>query len=243
DEQLARLHLQQLIEELDCQIQVVKTLDSVASTVDFLEKEQAVDLLFVDIELGDGDSFEIFEQLDVNIPVIFTTAYEQHAIKAFKQLSVDYLLKPITKEELWEALMKYKKHYREPAPLLDMISCSLLNRNGQYKSRFLARLGARMVSVPMESVAYFYTRDRVQYIKTMKGQDYMIDRPLDEIENNLDPSRFFRANRQFILNYYSIRKTQAWLNGKLKVCVEPTPYEEIVISRLRAADFRKWLGE
>ncbi|HEY8398154.1 MAG TPA: response regulator, partial [Flavihumibacter sp.] len=175
DEQLARLHLQQLIEELDCQIQVVKTLDSVASTMEFLEKEQSVDLLFVDIELGDGDIFEIFEQLDVNIPVIFTTAYEQHAIKAFKQLSVDYLLKPITKEELWEALMKYKKHYREPGPLLDMISCSLLNRNGQYKSRFLARLGARMVSVPMESVAYFYTRERVQYIKTMKGQDYMID--------------------------------------------------------------------
>lgn len=243
DEKVARLHLQQLIEELDAQIHVVKTLDSVAAAIEYLETSPTIDLLFMDIELGDGESFEIFEQLNLNIPVIFTTAYEQHAIKAFKQLSVDYLLKPIKKEELWEALLKYKKHYRESGSPLDLFPWQKIKFPGQYKSRFLAKLGARLVSVPLESVAFFYTKDRLQYIKTQKGQDYLIDRPLDEIENSLDPSRFFRANRQFILNYSSIQKTQAWLNGKLRVCVDPAPYEEIIISRLRSADFRKWLGE
>lgn len=243
DEKIARTHLQQLIEELDGQITVVKTLDSVSSAVDYLGVDKSIDLLFMDIELGDGQSFEIVEQLNLEIPIIFTTAYENYALKAFKNLSVDYLLKPIKKEELWEALNKYKKHYKENNSLLEPLTQLQIQLTEKFKTRFLARLGTRMVSVPVETIAFFYTRERLQYIKTLNGKELLLDKTLDEIESGLDPSKFFRANRQFILSYPSIKKTQAWLNGKLKVGIEPVPYEEIIISRLRAADFKKWLGE
>lgn len=236
DEQIAVAHLHQLIGEVDESIAVVKTLDSIAASVEYLESARHIDLLFMDIELGDGQSFEIFNQIPVSVPVIFTTAYEHHALKAFKHHSVDYLLKPIKKNELQQALQKFHRFYADeqvtgPATITE------------YKTRFLARVGTRMVSIPLENIAYFYTKDRLQYLKTLQNDDYVLDKPLDEIESSLNPSQFFRANRQFVIGYAAVQKAYAWHNGKLKVLVDPAPYEEIIISRLRATDFKKWLGE
>lgn len=248
DEAIAAQRLQDLLREIDREIEVQAVLDSVETSVAYLKEAPPADLIFMDIELGDGQSFELFEEVPIETPVVFITAYREHTLKAFKVNSVDYLLKPLNKNELTAAILKYKKHHEmkqlkpgaEIAVLLKELQGGSIKET---RSRFLARTGTRLISTSTEQIAYFYTRDKLQFIKTIKNEDLIIDKRLDEIEAEVDSKLFFRANRQFILNYNHIEKVHAWFSGKLKVQVQPAAYEDIIVSRLRAADFKKWLGE
>jgi two-component system, LytTR family, response regulator LytT len=246
DEQIAASRLVEMLRDLDRDIEVVKVLDSVESSIEFFESEPRVDLVFMDIELGDGRSFDIFEEVEIETPIIFITAYQEHALAAFKKNSIDYLLKPLHRSELEAAIKKFRKFHNKSVSI-DKKLLQILKANGPsestMKKRFLAKLGTRLISIPVENIAYFYTKEKFQYIKTIEDDDLIIDKPLDEIEAELDKELFFRANRQFILNYNNIEKVHAWFSGKLKVQVKPFSYEEIIISRLKATDFKKWLGE
>lgn len=248
DEAIAVQRLTEMLQELEPGIQVVNVLDSIKTSIAFLEQAAGLDLIFMDIELGDGQSLEIFEKVSIDTPVIFITAYQEHALKAFKQNSVDYLLKPLHKSELKASLEKYRRlHGRWNAQLqknvLQFLAEMKAGEQQEYKDRYLAKTGTRMISVPARNIAYFYTKDRCQYIKTAANEDLILDKALDEIESETDGKTFFRANRQFLINYHHIEKVQSWFAGKLKVQVRPPAHEEIIVSRLRAAEFKKWLGE
>lgn len=247
DEPIAAQRLTDMLQELEEAVQVVQVLDSVETCVALLEKATDLDLIFMDIELGDGRSLDIFDKVKIDIPIIFITAYQEHALKAFKQNSVDYLMKPLHRSELQAALEKYKRLHSQRGELkknvLQLLKDLKTTEEPGYKERFLAKAGTRMISVPTKSIAYFYTKDRCQFIKTGANEDLIIDMTMDEIESELDSNHFFRANRQFILNYNHIDKVQTWFSGKIKVQVRPAAHEDIIVSRLRSADFKKWLGE
>jgi DNA-binding LytR/AlgR family response regulator len=246
DEIIAAERLIKLLKELDDTIVVERVLDSIESAVSYFKGPYQADLLFMDIELGDGQSFQIFDHVQVELPIIFTTAYREHTLQAFKLHSIDYLLKPVNREDLLAAIQKFQKFHQHAITQLPLNISALikeLQEKKEVKTRFLARTGTRLISTAADQIAYFYTKDKQQYIKTIKNEDFIIDSFLDEIETEIDPKLFFRANRQFILNYNHIEKVHSWFNGKLKVKVTPASYEEIIVSRLRAADFKKWLGE
>jgi two-component system LytT family response regulator len=246
DEEVAMQHLKLQLQEIDAGISVTTVLDSIEASVKYFDTKPSVDLVFMDIELGDGQSFDIFNYTSIDAPIIFTTAYQEHTLKAFKLNSIDYLLKPVNKTELAAAIDKYKKIHGEQSEKMRDKILTLLQQAEQVaetRTRYLAKNGTRLISVLVDDIAYFYTKERLQYIKTVKGENYILDKRLDEIETEVNPKMFFRANRQFILNYKSIEKVHSWFSGKLKVGVQPEAYEEIIISRLKATDFKKWLGE
>jgi two-component system, LytTR family, response regulator LytT len=245
DEAIAVERLKNMLRELDRDIRVVHVSDTVESSVQYLKQSPQIDLIFMDVELCDGQSFGIFNHIQVDTPVIFITAYQQYALKAFKQNSIDYLLKPLHKEELASAILKYRRMQSHPSKttMVRYDEERVVSAVAERKTRFLTKLGTRLMSVPVESIAYFYTRDKMLYIKTKNNEDFIFDKSLEDVESEIDNRVFFRVNRQFIIHYDTIEKVHAWFGGKLKVQVHPSPYEEIIISRLRAGEFRKWLGE
>src|SRR5690606_732319 len=246
DENVATLNLKLLLQETGLPINIIKELDSIETSIKYFQAMPDVDLIFMDIELGDGQSFEIFNHTTITAPIIFTTAYQEHTLKAFKLNSIDYLLKPVDLQELTNAILKFKQlHEGEHKKVKENILSYLyqMDLQKETRTRYLAKNGTRLISILIDDIAYFYTKDRLQFIKTKKGDNYVIDKRLDEIETEVDSKKFFRANRQFVLSYSSIEKIHAWFSGKLKVEVKPESYEEIIISRLKAADFKKWLGE
>ena len=247
DETIASDRLIDMLKEVAPDWEVLAVLDSIEAGVEFFKTDAEADLVFMDIELGDGQSFEIFSRATVEAPVVFVTAYQEHTLKAFKHNSIDYLLKPLNKEELTATITKFRKLQTLQKKQLQKNILALLEsppaNTKNTKDRFLAKSGTRLISVAIEDIAFFYTKDKFQYIKTSADTDYIIDRSLDDIEEEVDDKDFFRANRQFIISYKSIEKVHAWFSGKLKVQVLPKSYEEIIVSRLRAADFKKWLGE
>ena len=243
DEPVAAERLKAMLRQSDTSLTVVAVLDNVEASIRYLQTQPPVDLIFMDIELGDGQSFQIFNRVNIDTPVIFITAYQQHALKAFKHNSIDYLLKPLNKRELESALQKWKRLQNKRPAKTFSTSISNAETTATLRNRFLAKVGTRLTSVPVENIAYFYTREKQLHIKTKTNEDLLFDKCLEEIENEVDEQYFFRANRQFIIGYDAIAKVQAWYAGKLKVDVMPSPYEDIIVSRLRASEFKKWLGE
>ena len=243
DENLAAERLKKMLHQLDDSIQVLAVIDTVKRAVDWLRSHNHPDLMLLDIHLGDGKSFAIFEEIEINSHIIFITAYDDYAIKAFKYNSVDYLLKPLKIKDLEYAYNKFKSQY----PLVEKrpgISGLLTQMNkNTFKTRFLVRQATMLISVKTGEVAYSYTKDRMHFIKTTSGLDYPIDNNLDELENQLDPDEYFRVNRQFIVRYSAIDKVYAWFDNKIKLLVSPEPYQDIIISRLRATEFKKWLDK
>lgn len=244
DECLAVERFRHVLSEIE-EVEVLNVLDTVKRTVEYLRTDPPIDLLFMDIQLGDGKSFEILDQVDVKSPVIFTTAFDDYAIQAFKYNSVDYLLKPIKKDDLRFAIEKYKNIQKEKYDYKSLTGLmnQLKNDDKQYKNRFLVKRGTRYFSINVSDVAHAYTRERLQYIKTFDNQDYIIDTNLDEVEKQLNPDQFFRVNRQFIVNHKSVEQAFAWFDGKMKLVISPASYEDIVISRLKANEFKRWLGK
>lgn len=244
DEQHAGERLQQLLIGLDQRAEVLSILESVKEAVQWFQTNTPPDLMFLDIHLADGSSFEIFNEVTIDCPVVFTTAYDQYALKAFEVNSVDYLLKPIDKDDLSRALKKFEKQYARKDRFDYSALTQLINRPTEnYKQRFLVNKGSSLVPVSTSEIAYIHTDNGLVYLKTLSNVRYVLNYKLEELEQMLDPKTFFRANRQFITSSASILKVHPFFNGKLKIEVQPSFPSDIVVSRLKATDFKAWLGE
>ena len=244
DENAAARRLEKLLGEVAPDAVVLQRLDSVETSVLWLQNNPQPDLMLLDIHLADGASFEIFEHVTVTCPIIFTTAYDEYALQAFKVNAVDYLLKPIKTNELAAAIDKYKKVFKTALPtdytaLLD----TLRSQSGQtFLRRMLIRFGNSIKLVDMTDAAYFYTKDKITFLVTRStGKRFPVDFPLDKLENMLDPSSFFRINRQFIINVAAIKEMHPYSKSRVKVELEPSTDLETIVSTERSAEFKKWL--
>lgn len=241
DETLAAEKLEATLMELQPEWQVVSRIKSISSAVEWLESNPHPDLIISDIRLLDGLAFEIFQKVKIDKPVIFTTAYDQYAIRAFEVNSIDYLLKPVQKEKLQTALAKLKKE--PPFPDYNEVLTFIKSNKTSYKSRFMVRLGQRIVAIPAEKIGYFYSENKLSYIVTLDAKKFPLDQPLDELIDLLDPKRFFRANRQFIVAFDSIAEIHPYFKGRIKIVLQPKSDEEVVISSDRTPEFKKWIDQ
>lgn len=245
DEHLAAKRLIRLLKEAEPEARILDTLDTVKSSVAWLEENEA-DLIFLDIHLADGNSFSIFDQVEVNTPIIFSTAYDQYAIKAFKVNSVDYLLKPIEKEELAASLAKFKKNRSAAeAPVIDIQAITKVlraSRQKEYQKRFMVSSGDKIKSILVEEVAYFFGQQKFVFLITHDGRQHIIDQTLTQLEELLDPENFYRINRQFIISYTAIDNMIAWSKSRVKVELNPPSDIEAIVSIEKSKYFKDWLN-
>jgi len=241
DEKFAAERLAGLIKTYDPTIEIIGVVKSVKNAVEWLDSHQAPDLLFMDIQLADGLSFEIFEQTLVKTPVIFTTAYDEYALKAFKVNSIDYLLKPIDQVELNKAIGKYKESNTPkviPVQVFDSIMHSLTKN---YKNKFIVKVGEHIKLFAIENVQCFYSMEKYTFLQNNSGRDYAINYTLDQLEELLDPAQFFRINRKFIVSLSSISDIISYSNSRLKVKLNTNESDDLIVSREKVQDFKKWL--
>jgi DNA-binding LytR/AlgR family response regulator len=244
DEKLSAEHLANLLDKADPSIRVIDCFDSVKNSVKAFREGLTADLIFLDIQLADGLSFEIFNEVVVETPIIFTTAYNDYAIRAFKLNSVDYLLKPIGLDDLTSAVNKFKKYSRNNvSSLLENIVHTYQNMNKQYKSRFMIRMGDNIVSVKTGDIAHFVFEDGIVLLVTTANNKYPVDFTLDQLEPMLDPGEFFRINRKAIISISSIQKTGTYFNSRLKITSPHLHDDYAIVSRERVNDFKAWLGK
>ena len=244
DEALAAERLETLIRQINPYFKVIARLTSIKESVDWFTHHTA-DLIFLDIQLSDGLSFSIFEQIQVDTPVIFTTAYDQYAIQAFKLNSLSYLLKPVRHDDLAESIQKFERI--KPASSFDMEALldAIKGQSPSFKKRFLIQFGERIRKVETSEIAYFYAMDKAIYLKTFQNQSYPIDFTLDKLELQLDPLQFFRINRKIFVNMDAIKNMVAWSRSRIKLELSPeaTECDEVVVSIDRAHAFREWLNQ
>lgn len=252
DEELAAKKLQKTLAAVREDAIVAGITHSIATSVDWLKSNPAPDLILMDIELADGQSFEIFEKFQVTCPVIFTTSYDEYAVKAFKVNSVDYLLKPIQKDDLKSALDKLdrvKKQYSAstaaPAISVDQLVRELQQQlqPKEYRKRFLVKHVNKLVSVEVSDIAYFFAENGLNFFVAKDNTKYMVDYLMDEIENMLDGESFFRINRSIIVTIDCIEKMEDYFGGRLILKVKPAFEKEVLVSREKVTDFKKWLGK
>jgi len=244
DEKLSADFLISLLKRIDREIVIVDVFETVKQSVEAFQQSIPCDLLFVDIHLADGISFEIFSQVNIEIPVIFTTAYDEYAIKAFKLNSVDYLLKPINIDELKGALEKHKKiktGYR--TNFIDDLTSAYQSLNKSFKNRFIVKIGDSISTIKAEDIAYFISEDGLVLLVSTNGKRFPIDYNLDTLEELIDPDFFFRMNRKVIIHINSVVKVNTYFNSRLKINLPSLMDEEAVISRERVSDFKKWLDK
>jgi len=243
DEIFAAEKLEDMLKEIDPKIGVLAKLGSIAESTKWLF-ENNCDSIFLDIQLSDGISFTIFEQVSVNIPIIFTTAYDQYAIKAFRLNSISYLLKPIRSGDLEESLKKY--HSLKSAFSIDFeeLLANLQGKQPDYKKRFLIQTGEKIRKIEVSEAAYFYVLDKGIYLKTFEGKSYCVEFTLEKLEMLLDPAAFFRINRKYLVNIDSISKMVAYSRGRVKLELRPKPEDDLgtIVSIDRSSDFRNWLN-
>jgi len=243
DETLAGEKVQNLLQEIDEAIQVLDVLKSIESAREWFANNDSPDLIISDIRLLDGLSFELFESVSYNNPVIFTTAYDQYAIKAFEFNSVDYLLKPIQRDKMEKALSKLKREdnpHGANLPYQEIVQ--MINAKSEdFKKRFMIRAGQKILAVPVEKIAYFYSHNKLTYIVALDGKKYPCDQTLEVIDYQVDPKLFFRANRKFIVRFDAISEIHPYFKGRMKIELDPQAEDDIVISAERTPDFKKWL--
>ena len=245
DEKLAANRLCGLIKGFDEAVKIVGTLDSIKASVVWFSKNPQPDLAFMDIQLADGLSFEIFDQVVVSCPVIFTTAFDEYALRAFKVNSIDYLLKPIDTDELSRAMEKFRNLHHEltkpepvAAPVMDRV-LQMLTKS--FKSRFLVRAGEHIKTIPAEQVTFFYSMEKATFLNTIENKEYDIDYTLEELEGLLNPELFFRINRKYIVSMGAIRDIINYTNSRLKLKLVNSTDNEIIVSREKVTDFKNWL--
>ena len=242
DEKPAAKRLEKMLLEIASDFEIVQRCDSIESSVLFFKLGLIPDLVMLDVQLGDGLSFDIFKQVEISCPVIFTTAYDEYAIKAFELNSIDYLLKPISKEKLERSIEKFKK-LTQPSIQADWKTlASLLDKEKRdYKQRFLIYVGEHLHSVQTSDIAYFYSVEKSTFLITKTGKSFPLDLSLEKLEGMLSPKDFFRINRQYITAFESIKKMNILSKSRIKLTLEPLPSDEILISNARTRDFREWL--
>ncbi|MCB0551002.1 MAG: response regulator transcription factor [Phaeodactylibacter sp.] len=239
DEDAAARRLQKLVKEIIPEAELEEPLDSVEAVLNWLDNNELPDLIFMDIHLADGSSFEIFNHVQVEKPVIFTTAYDQYAIQAFKVNTIDYLLKPIKRQELEQAIEKYRKWLG--GAQIDYAQLARAMQGEQYNKRFLIRIGQSIRVVEMKEAAYFYTESKISFVVTREGKRYPLDYSLEKLEEMSDPQIFFRINRQFIVNIEAIKEMYAYSKSRVKVELVPPCELETIVSTERSPYFKKWL--
>lgn len=251
DEPLAARRLQQVLRQHPAVV-VEAVLPSIAEAVSWLGSQPAPDLIFADIQLEDGLSFEIFEAVPVPCPLVFTTSYDEYALKAFQLLSLDYLLKPIQAADMARALTKYAQLAEQvsPQPPLDQQTQLLKMQQlleqfapsqARYRQRFLVTAGEQLLPVPVEDIAYFFTQHEVVYLVRHDARKFALEQKLEKLESLLAPDQFFRLNRQFLVSMRAIAKIYTYFAGKLKIELQPARAEEVLVSRDRAPLLKRWL--
>ena len=243
DESMASKRLTNLLLKLEPDIEILDQLDSVKTAVKWLSNNQA-DLLFFDIQLADGLSFEILNQVNIQTPIIFTTAFDEYAIKAFKVNSIDYLLKPIDPEELKHALEKFHQNFRQPEPQqpnMTMLEQAMKMLTKQYKERFVVKIGEHIHTIPVSDTAYFFSQDKATFLVTQEKKRYIIDYTLEEVEGLIDPQDFFRINRKYLVSMRAVKDIVSYTNSRLRIILHQSDEMDAIVSRERVQDFKKWL--
>jgi DNA-binding LytR/AlgR family response regulator len=245
DEIPAANRLIKLLNNCDSKIEIVKKIDSIESSIQYLESAENIDLIFMDIQLADGLSFDIFEKIKINIPVIFTTAFDQYSLKAFKVNSIDYLLKPINEEELHKSLEKYQQFYHKNETDFSDKMIKLLQEINtvKYKERLLIKRGQQLSFLKIENTAHCFADGKLCYAVDFNGSKFLLENNLSQLEEQLPPNNFFRINRNLMVNIETIKKVHTWLGGRLKVEIMPSTNVETIVSRERVNDFKDWLGK
>lgn len=238
DETAAALNLEAILKQVAPGVEIIGTLESVEESIGWLRANPQPDLLFMDIHLADGDSFRIFDAVEVTAPVVFTTAYDQYALEAFRVNSIDYLLKPIDPAALRRAVERCRVRSGgiDPDVLLNAIRSPR-----EYKQRYVVRFNDRIVPVQTTDIAYFYSEEKNTYLVTSDNNRYVVDQSLDVLSDELDPGRFFRISRSCIIAMPAIVSIVKYLGNRLKITARPRPEFEMVVSRSRVDDFLKWL--
>jgi two-component system, LytTR family, response regulator LytT len=253
DEELAVKKIRKTLASVDTAAEVAGVTDSIVATVEWLENNPAPDLILMDIELSDGQSFEIFNRIKVTSAVVFTTSYDEYALKAFKVNSIDYLLKPVQKEDLEAALQKYrqlKDHYAAATPAAPAVNMDNLARElfmklqqKEFRKRFLVKNAQKLVSIEVEDIAYFFSDGRLNFFKTFDNKKFVVDYTMDELEEMLNPERYFRISRSFYISVTSVAQIHEYFGNRLMLQLKPEVDKEAIVSREKVADFKKWMGK
>lgn len=254
DEDLAVKKIQKTLASVDSEVVITGITDSIKSTVEWVQQNPQPDLILMDIELADGQSFEIFNLVEIKSPVIFTTSYDEYALKAFKINSIDYLLKPVQKEELHAALTKFKKMKEayangdsssEKDVNLDSLVKELQRKlqPKEYRKRFLVKHAQKLVSVEIDEIAYFFSDGRLNFFKTNDNRKFVVDYTMDELQDMLDPAQYFRISRSFYVSVNCIDKIDDYFGNRLILQLKPAVDKEALVSREKVTDFKKWMGK
>lgn len=243
DEKPSARRLQRMLEKLDIQAQTM--LHSVEESIEWFENNPHPDLIFLDIQLSDGLSFEIFEAVDVKSAIIFTTAYDEYALQAFKLNSIDYLLKPIDETELHKAIKKYQDNQptRKQVTLdFNDIKNLLVNPiEREYKKRFSVKIGQHLKLINIDEIECFYSENKGTYLYTSDGRNYLIDNTLEQLEEELQPNTFFRISRKFFVNIHAIKDMVSYTNSRLQIKLNTFNEQDVIVARERVKDFKNWL--
>lgn len=242
DEKLAAERLVKLILEYDPLINVVGQIDSTKDAILFIENNKNIDLIFMDIHLSDGISFDIIEKLETKIPIVFTTAYSEYSLKAFKANSIDYLLKPISTSELNAAIEKFKsinQHYQSAIKVSNVLNKATFKEE---KKRFIVKSGSHLQSITSDNIFFFYSKDKITFLHSIDNKKYPVDYSLEEIEELISSTLFFRINRQYIININAIKDITSYSNSRLKLTLQYLEKEEVIVSREKVSLFKAWLN-
>lgn len=244
DEALAAGQIENYLKQIDSNLYVLGIIENVEDGVEWFESNPCPDLIISDIKLTDGLSFDIFSKCKPSCPIIFTTAYDQYAIKAFELNSIGYLLKPIDREKLKECIQKVRQNGTGLSEEeLKKIARLIHQKHAEYKSRFLVKVGQKIRAISVDKIAYFYSKDRMTLLITRDNAKYPLDQSLEEIDNLLDPNDFFRINRKFLAHFEGIKEVHPYFKGRLKVDLTPECDEDIVVSFEKTPAFKAWLDK
>lgn len=244
DESVAAQALQSLVQEINPEVEIITVLQTIEESVMWFEENPMPDLVFMDIHLADGSSFAIFEQVDVTCPIIFTTAYDEYALKAFEVNSIDYLLKPINKDDLVRALGKYNNlASRVDNGSLKGLLAQMGGLKKRYKTCFLIPERDKLIPLATSNIAYVYIDTKTVKAISMDGHTYYLNQTLDDVMAQLDPEVFFRANRQFIISRTAVKDMSIWFGNKLAINLSVPVPEKIVVSKARVGEFKTWFAE
>lgn len=242
DETAAAVNLRSMLTTLIPDVEVVEVLESVSEAVDFFSKDVSADVVFMDIHLADGDSFRIFKSVDIAIPIIFTTAYDQYALEAFKVNSIDYLLKPFKEEDLQRALEKLQRlTTTERVAAAERVETMVANAESEALRTILVRFKDKIIPISIDDIAFFYTFSERVTLTTIDGATYPVDKTLETLSQQLDGERFFRANRQFIVSRKAVKDIAVWFGSRLALNLQIETPERIIISKARVPEFKRWL--
>jgi len=243
DEPLAASRLKGLIVRLSPAMHVIDVLDSVKSSVKWFSENELPELIFMDIQLADGLSFEIFDKVEIKSPVVFTTAYDEYALRAFKVNSIDYLLKPIDEEGLNAALDKHKllSGRAQPHAILERIGLTMEMLTKKFKERFVTKVGEHLKFVEVDDILFFYSEEKITFCKTKDAKKHILDFTMDQIEQLIDPEKFYRINRKYIVSLAAIADMISHTNSRLKLVLRASEDNDVIVARERVQDFKAWL--